>query len=135
MATNAPEQPAPITGTDAHEKGRIPFIARGGGSGTCPIANRPLRDARIRCRRRAPSYLVARRVLWSGRPTPFTRLVLKRLVLTLAAATPALAHQSPAPPGGLIITNARIDTADENRPVVEAMAVRGGRAVFPKPLP
>ena len=51
---------------------------------------------------------------------------LLRLALTLAA--PPLAAQQP--PADLIITNARIYTVDESRPVVEAFAVRGGRVAF-----
>jgi predicted amidohydrolase YtcJ len=46
----------------------------------------------------------------------------------LAAAQPrAVASQSPA---DLIVTNARVYTADDTRPLVEAFAVRGGRIVF-----
>jgi len=37
----------------------------------------------------------------------------------------------PAPPSAdLILTNARIYTVDENRPMAEAMAIRGGRVMF-----
>jgi hypothetical protein len=51
---------------------------------------------------------------------------LIRLALALAAA-PLAAQQAPA---DLIVTNARIYTVDESRPVVEAFAVRGDRVAF-----
>lgn len=67
-----------------------------------------------------------------------------RPLLVLAAIAPAaLGAQRPAPtrvdqgfkrpappPADLIVTNARIYTVDENRPIVEAIAVRGGRIMF-----
>ena len=49
-----------------------------------------------------------------------------RIALTLAAL-PLAAQQAPA---DLIVTNARIYTVDDSRPVVEAFAVRGGRVAF-----
>jgi predicted amidohydrolase YtcJ len=58
------------------------------------------------------------------------RLILAFLLppLSLAAA------QTPAPPPAeLIITNARIYTVDENRPLVDAMAIRDGRVVATGP--
>jgi len=46
-------------------------------------------------------------------------------------AAPALAQQRPASPAAdLIVTNARIYTADDARPLAEVMAVRGGRVLF-----
>ena len=66
-------------------------------------------------------------------------------VLLLGAATAAAQQPAPAntprrvdqgftrpapPPADLIVTNARIYTVDENRPLAEAIAVRGGRVVF-----
>lgn len=54
--------------------------------------------------------------------------------ISLAAAillAPLAAHAQGAPaPADLIVTNARIYTVDENRPVAEALAVRGGRVLF-----
>jgi predicted amidohydrolase YtcJ len=58
------------------------------------------------------------------------RLILAFILppLSLAAA------QTPAPPPAeLIITNARIYTVDENRPLVDAMAIRDGRVVATGP--
>jgi hypothetical protein len=51
-----------------------------------------------------------------------------RSVLVLAGATLPLAAQQP--PADLIVTNARIYTVDDSRPVVEAFAVRDGRVAF-----
>jgi predicted amidohydrolase YtcJ len=65
-----------------------------------------------------------------------------RLLAALAVATTCAPHsgaaQRPAPPrqqqsADLIVTNARIYTVDETRPVVEAMAVRDGRVIFVGP--
>ena len=42
----------------------------------------------------------------------------------------ALALQQPPPPADLVVLNARVYTADVNRPVAEAFAVRGGRIAF-----
>ena len=51
-----------------------------------------------------------------------------RLFLTIVLAlAPLAAQQTPAE---LILTNARIYTVDESRPVVAALAVRGGRVTF-----
>jgi len=49
------------------------------------------------------------------------------LVLLSFAVAPALAAQEPA---DLIVTNARIYTVDENRPLADAMAIRDGRVIF-----
>jgi len=70
------------------------------------------------------------------------RSALLALVLLLVGRTPASA-QRPAPsdappaprtaaaaPAELVVTNARIYTVDEGRPVAQAMAVRGGRVLF-----
>ena len=51
--------------------------------------------------------------------------------LLLAASAPsAIAQSRPQPPADLIVTNARVYTADEARPLAEAFAVRDGRIVF-----
>lgn len=50
-------------------------------------------------------------------------------VLLVIAAPPALLAQ-PAVPADLIVTNARIYTADEARPLAQAFAVRDGKIVF-----
>ena len=51
-------------------------------------------------------------------------------LLPLVVAVP-LAAQSPAPrPADLVVTNARIYTVDDARPVVAAMAVRDGKVLF-----
>ncbi len=56
----------------------------------------------------------------------------RRLAIALffALASPCVAAAQPA---DLIITNARIYTVDENRPVVDAMAIRDGRVVATGP--
>ena len=46
------------------------------------------------------------------------------------AAAPSAIAQAPAASADLIITNARIYTVDDARPVVAAMAVRAGRVAF-----
>jgi predicted amidohydrolase YtcJ len=51
------------------------------------------------------------------------------LLLTLALAASASA-QATARPADLLVTNARIYTVDDARPVVAAMAVRDGRVLF-----
>ena len=51
-------------------------------------------------------------------------------VPSAAAAQPSARPATPAEPADLIVTNARIYTVDPARPVVEAMAVRGGRVQF-----
>ena len=58
---------------------------------------------------------------------------MKRL-LVLALSLPAreVCAQA-AQPADLIVSNARIYTVDTNRPLVDAMAVRGGRVVFTGP--
>ncbi|GAB1342543.1 amidohydrolase [Gemmatimonas sp.] len=54
--------------------------------------------------------------------------------LTLIAAAPFAAplgaQSQPAASADLIVTNGRVYTADDTRPLVEAFAVRGGRIVF-----
>ncbi|MES2524157.1 MAG: amidohydrolase [Gemmatimonadota bacterium] len=60
------------------------------------------------------------------------RLVLASALLAASAAS-AHAQAAPAPSAAsadLIVTNARVYTADESRPLVEAFAVRGGKIVF-----
>lgn len=52
---------------------------------------------------------------------------MRRLFALALAASPALAQQAPA---DLIVTNARVYTADEAHPIVDALAVRGGRLAF-----
>ena len=53
------------------------------------------------------------------------------LLAAAATAVPAaLAQQPTQAPADLIVTNARIYTVDDSRPVVSAMAVRGGRVAF-----
>ena len=55
---------------------------------------------------------------------------LPRLVAACLLTAPfALGAQS-TPPADLIVTNARVYTADDARPLVEAFAVRDGRVVF-----
>ena len=61
---------------------------------------------------------------------PNRRLTLALILAPLAAITPRLASAQSA---DLIITNARIYTVDENRPVVDAMAIREGRIVATGP--
>lgn len=58
---------------------------------------------------------------------PVNRLSL--VAIAWAAALP-LAAQQPQQPADLIVTNARIYTVDDARPVVSALAVRGGRVAF-----
>jgi predicted amidohydrolase YtcJ len=52
---------------------------------------------------------------------------MHRILALCLAAAPLAAQQAGA---DLIVTNARIYTVDEARPLVEAFAVRGGRVVF-----
>ena len=58
-----------------------------------------------------------------------------RLLLGATLLAPAAAHaqQAAQQPAELIVTNARIYTVDVNRPIVDALAVRGGRIVFAGP--
>jgi predicted amidohydrolase YtcJ len=56
-------------------------------------------------------------------------------LLALAAAARLAGAQAPAaapaqPPADLVVTNARIYTVDDGRPLAQAMAVRGGRVQF-----
>ena len=51
-------------------------------------------------------------------------------VVALLSVTVAAQQRPASPPAELIVTNARIYTMDESRPVVEALAVRGGRILF-----
>ena len=56
-----------------------------------------------------------------------------RTIAVLSLILSAAATAAPAQQGGhadLVITDARIYTVDENRPVAEAMAIRGGRVAF-----
>jgi predicted amidohydrolase YtcJ len=55
---------------------------------------------------------------------------LDLLALPLLAVLPLRAQRAPARPADLLVTNARIYTVDESRPVVQAMAVRDGRVLF-----
>jgi predicted amidohydrolase YtcJ len=55
--------------------------------------------------------------------------LIPRSLLFLASASIALA-QGTTPAADLIVTNARIYTVDASRPVVEAIAVAGGRVLF-----
>lgn len=48
----------------------------------------------------------------------------------LCAAIAAANAQSPSAAADLVVTNARIYTVDDGRPVAEAMAIRGGRLQF-----
>ena len=50
--------------------------------------------------------------------------------LSLALATPLAAQRPAARPADLVVTNARIYTVDDARPVVAAMAVRDGKVLF-----
>ena len=56
-----------------------------------------------------------------------SRLLALLLTLVVGASLPATAQQTVA---DLVVTNGRIYTADATRPVVDAMAIRGGRVVF-----
>ena len=60
------------------------------------------------------------------------RAALARSAVALLIASPAapLFAQPSQQPADLIVTNARIYTVDESRPVVAALAVRGGRVAF-----
>lgn len=60
---------------------------------------------------------------------PTHRGALASLVL-LSAPLVASAQAASQTPADLIVTNARVYTADDSRPLVEAFAVRGGRIVF-----
>jgi hypothetical protein len=63
-------------------------------------------------------------------------MITRRLALAVVLTSLASAARSPATvqTADLIVTNARIDTVDENRPVVEAMAIRDGRAIYQKAI-
>ncbi len=53
------------------------------------------------------------------------------LLLPFAASAQSLPSSASSPrPADLIVTNARVYTADDARPLVEAFAVRGGRVAF-----
>jgi predicted amidohydrolase YtcJ len=60
----------------------------------------------------------------------YRRLALALVLTPLALLAPGIASSQSA---DLIVTNARIYTVDENRPVVDAMAIRGGRVVATGP--
>ena len=55
---------------------------------------------------------------------------LALLALVVAAPLAAQSPARPSAPADLIVTNARIYTVDETRPVVSALAVRDGRIAF-----
>ncbi len=55
---------------------------------------------------------------------------MRRFALLAALLAPPLAAQQPPRPADLIVTNARIYTVDESRPVVSAMAIRDGKIAF-----
>ena len=55
------------------------------------------------------------------------RLSRSAAIAALLAAAPLAAQQAPA---DLILTNGRIYTVDDSRPIVTALAVRGGRVAF-----
>ncbi|MFI5310856.1 MAG: amidohydrolase, partial [Gemmatimonadales bacterium] len=60
-------------------------------------------------------------------------LALRATALVVIAAAVSGSHSrlgSQQVPADLIVTNARIYTVDDTRPVVEAIAVRGGRIAF-----
>lgn len=63
------------------------------------------------------------------RPSLPRASLVPSLVASLVAAVP-LASQPATAPADLIVTNARIYTADDARPRVEALGVRGGRIAF-----
>jgi predicted amidohydrolase YtcJ len=58
------------------------------------------------------------------------RFALASLLLAPAVLAAQAAVPSPPAPADLIVTNARVYTADEARPLVEAFAVREGKIVF-----
>lgn len=76
-----------------------------------------------------------------GTLTSFTRItimksiiVARRFVLVVSCAlSGALAAPAAAQAPDLIVTNARIYTVDQNRPVVDAMAIKDGRIVATGP--
>ncbi len=55
------------------------------------------------------------------------------LAIALAASLPLVTRPARAQAPDLIVTNARIYTVDQNRPVVDAMAIRDGRIVATGP--
>ena len=57
------------------------------------------------------------------------RVARRCFAVTFATATAALAQGAPAT-ADVIVTNARIYTVDDSRPVVEAVAIAGGRVLF-----
>lgn len=62
--------------------------------------------------------------------TSFTSYAL----ILLACAAGSGAAQQPRQPADLIVTAERIYTVDESRPVVQALAIRGGRIIFAGPV-
>ena len=62
--------------------------------------------------------------------TGLAALVLCAVTPLITPATAPLYAQPPQQPADLIVTNARIYTVDDSRPVVAALAVRGGRVAF-----
>src|SRR5690242_15518902 len=55
---------------------------------------------------------------------------MRHIALALAVAAHTATAQVAAAPADLVVTNARIYTVDDNRPIAEALAVRGGRILF-----
>ena len=53
-----------------------------------------------------------------------------RSALVATLLTAPLCAQAQSRPADLIVTNARIYTVDDSRPIVAAMAVRDGRVAF-----
>jgi len=64
------------------------------------------------------------------RPSVPSQQLFRIAAAALTLAAPRLSAQRATPPADLIVTNARIYTADESRPLAEAFAVRDGRIVF-----
>ena len=60
---------------------------------------------------------------------PVPRHALRALLFAVSASS-AIAQSRAQPPADLIVSNARVYTADEARPLAEAFAVRDGRIVF-----
>ncbi len=56
--------------------------------------------------------------------------MIRGVMALLALAAPTRGLRAQQPPADLVVTNARIYTADAVRPLVEALAVRDGRVLF-----
>ncbi len=63
------------------------------------------------------------------RPSRRSQRLLAIAVIAAVAVAPLAAQSTPAP-ADLVVLNGRIYTADGARPIVDAMAIRGGRVVF-----